>query len=482
MGFFLSCTGQPHHHPSHPDYVPSVFPTVYKKTATPDQRRVKRRCERCLHQQERHQLALDQERQAEEERYRNEVKEEVMSRMEYLRAEGEHLRAEYEESLRVEEEKKRKVEEERLKAEEEKQMKAEQQRLEEERIRAEQEQQRIEEEEKQKREEREAAEKLAAAELLMEFAMQMKEQETQTEGVETMEVCAQTECSSHSIEMLKGENEELKKKIEEECFGVNVIQHSDQMTRFYTGLPTWAVFLHIFHFLAAYVTASSSLCLEDELFMTLVRLRLGLFLQDIGIRFRVSPSIVSRIFQKWLDVMWPRLSFLISWPAREICQHNMPPVFKQLYPNCRCVIDCSEIFIDTPKSFDARSKTYSNYKKHNTIKFLIGITPVGTISFLSQCWGGRVSDKILTQQSGFFNLLEAGDTVLADRGFTIADDLAVHGVKLEIPAFTRGKAQLSQRDVELSKQLSKVRIHVERVIGNLKNKYTILKGPLQLTC
>ena len=56
----------------------------------------------------------------------------------------------------------------------------------------------------------------------------------------------------------------------------------------------------------------------------------------------------------------------------------------------------------------------------------------------------------------------------------------VHGVKLEIVAFTRGKPQLSQRDVELSKQLSKVRIHVERVIGNLKNKYTISKGPLPL--
>ena len=245
---FVSCTGQPHHHPSHPDYVPSVFPTVYKKTATPDQSRVKRRCERCLHQQERHQLALDQQRQAEEEQYRNEVREEVMSRMEYLTAEGERLRAEYEESLRVEEEKKRKVEE-RLKAEEEKRMKAEQQRLQEERIRAELKQRRIEEEEKQEREEREAAEKLAAAELLIEFAAQIKEQETQTEGVETMEVCLQTECSAKSIEMLKGENEELKKQIQEMHFGVNVIQRSDQMTRFYTGLP-WAVFLHIFCFLA----------------------------------------------------------------------------------------------------------------------------------------------------------------------------------------------------------------------------------------
>ena len=89
-----------------------------------------------------------------------------------------------------------------------------------------------------------------------------------------------------------------------------------------------------------------------------------------------------------------------------------------------------------------------------------------------------MSDKQLTLESNFFSYLEPGDVVLADRGFTIADDVAVHGAKLEIPAFTRRKKQLIQREVELSKQLSMVRIHVERIIGLLKNKYTLLKGPI----
>lgn len=48
----------------------------------------------------------------------------------------------------------------------------------------------------------------------------------------------------------------------------------------------------------------------------------------------------------------------------------------------------------------------------------------------------RVSDKVLTQESGFLYLIEPGNVILADRGFTIADDLAVYGAKLEIPAFT----------------------------------------------
>ena len=89
-----------------------------------------------------------------------------------------------------------------------------------------------------------------------------------------------------------------------------------------------------------------------------------------------------------------------------------------------------------------------------------------------------MSDKQLTLESNFFSYLEPGDVVLADRGFTIADNVAVHGAKLEIPAFTRGKKQLTQREVELSKQLSMVRIHVERIIGLFKNKYTLLKGPI----
>lgn len=50
--------------------------------------------------------------------------------------------------------------------------------------------------------------------------------------------------------------------------------------------------------------------------------------------------------------------------------------------------------------------------------------------------------------------------ILADRGFDISEDLGLYGARLEIPAFTRGKKQLSLREVEYLKRLSKVRIHI----------------------
>lgn len=220
----------------------------------------------------------------------------------------------------------------------------------------------------------------------------MKALEAQLSSTTLSDASSQTDDCAHLTQNIMKESELLKRRLEDDRFGIRTIEANDEKTKFYTGLPSWSVFLYLFLFLAPPPYPFSKLSLENELFLVLVRLRLGLMLEDLAACFKVHASVASRVFQKWLDIIFVRLSFLIGWPERDICRRNMPAVFKELYPNCRCIIDCSEIFIETPKNFSARSKTYSNYKKHNTVKFLIGITPFGTIYFLSECWGGRVSD------------------------------------------------------------------------------------------
>ena len=117
------------------------------------------------------------------------------------------------------------------------------------------------------------------------------------------------------------------------------------------------------------------------MFLVLLKLRLNLIYEDMAQKFSISTSTVHRIINRWIEIMYHRLKFLICWPSLDVIQHNLPPVFKELYPNCRCIIDCSEIFIETPHNFSARSATYSNYKKHNTVKFLVGITPNDCVCF-----------------------------------------------------------------------------------------------------
>ena len=144
----------------------------------------------------------------------------------------------------------------------------------------------------------------------------------------------------------------------------------------------------------------------------------------------------------------------------------MPFCFRPNYRlSVTAIIDCFELYIEKPSSLLAKSCTWSQYKHYNTTKYLISITPQGVISFISNGWGGRVSDKHIVENSGYLNNLLPGDVVLADRGFDVADSFALQGATLDIPAFTRGVFQLSPGNVEATHKLANVWIYVERIIG-----------------
>ena len=94
-------------------------------------------------------------------------------------------------------------------------------------------------------------------------------------------------------------------------FSVSMIEGNDKATQFYTGLPTWAVFFHLFMFISPF--ASSTPCvinLENQLFITLTKLRLNLLYKDLAGRCGVSIRTISTIFDRWLDIMYSRLKFL----------------------------------------------------------------------------------------------------------------------------------------------------------------------------
>ena len=87
----------------------------------------------------------------------------------------------------------------------------------------------------------------------------------------------------------------------------------------------------------------------------------------------------------------------------------------------------------------------------------------------------------ITANSAFLRHLLPGDLVLADRGFTVHEEVGLHCAELQIPAFTKGKKQLAACDIEKTRGLAAVRIHVERVIGVARQKYTMLQGTVPIS-
>lgn len=115
------------------------------------------------------------------------------------------------------------------------------------------------------------------------------------------------------------------------------------------------------------------------------------------------------------------------------------------------------------------------------MKVLIGIRPSGSILYVSPAFGGRISDKEIVKQSGFLQCLQEGDFVMADRGFLIETLLAPLIASVSYPAFKKRNQQLEPLDDIASKELSSLRIHVERLIGILRQKFMILTGIVPIT-
>ena len=286
-------------------------------------------------------------------------------------------------------------------------------------------------------------------------------------NLNSVDASTQTALTSRMIEDMQEKTEDKSMQVFTEK---SFIMNGEEYVRFYTGLTNFEVLHAVFDFVVPPATVKTKLSFFQEFVLTIIKLRLDLPFKDLAYRFGISVTTVSRIFCKWLTIMDVRLKCLIIWPDRDSLRKTMPECFRSLKKNVTVIIDCFEVFIERPSSLLPRTSTWSNYKHHNMVKFLLGITPQGTVSFVSEAWGGRVSDKYLTESCGILQHLIPGDVVLADRGFNISDSVGMMQAKLHIPAFTKGKNQLSPLEVEETRATANVRIHVERVIGVVRQK------------
>ena len=306
----------------------------------------------------------------------------------------------------------------------------------------------------------------------------------------------------HYIAKLKAQLKEKEKSVM--AFNHHMIK-DDKLALFWTGLPNKGVFMALYGFFEPkaknlkfsrtvgggaprYSHSASSkrktgkenkISLIDELFATLVRLKVGLLVPDISQRLGISTGHFSKMFEKWIQFLRNELSQLTRFPSLQEMRQYLPEQFHQ-YPNTRVIIDCTEIFCQKPSSLKSQRQLWSNYKHHNTYKALVGISPDGTVVFVSNLYGGSCSDKFITKDCGILDHLEPGDSVMADRGFLI-EDLLGEGVSLNLPPFRDSKdSQLSAKQVEETRRIAAVRIHVERAIQRIK-VFHILDGVMPLS-
>ncbi len=96
----------------------------------------------------------------------------------------------------------------------------------------------------------------------------------------------------------------------------------------------------------------------------------------------MSGRTLSATFADTIDVLYARPTPLLYWPERHCLQATMPHQFLEAFgKRVVIIVDCFEIRTERPSNLMARAQSFSHYKGTHTMKYLIGITPQGQISF-----------------------------------------------------------------------------------------------------
>lgn len=306
-------------------------------------------------------------------------------------------------------------------------------------------------------------------------------------GVQTDLTLSDVEYLFQYYKDAKEERNQMLKKISTLVIDFDYFRHNDKKTLFYTGLTTWTLFSNFYEMVKSFLPNHFNCKLSQfqMLALTLMKLRLNLKFTDLGYRFGVDETTVSRYFHRCIFILHKLFydSKLVHWPEeRRNLTQNVPSYFKSTFKeNITIIVDCFELFIERCGMLKASAQSFSPYKHHTTLKFLIGITISGVIIFISKGFGGRASDKFVVNNSGFLDNLRAGDWCLADKGFLIKDEVEEKESTLILPSFIKEGNQLHPTQVEETRYIASVRIHVERVISVVRQKYNICSDIAQMS-
>ena len=262
----------------------------------------------------------------------------------------------------------------------------------------------------------------------------------------------------------------------------NMILKSDSCSKFYTGLTRnqrmclWDFLGEAKDKLSIIGTEGTlsgqiqCMSLDCQFLMTLLILRRDRLFEDIAFQFDLDRNVVARIFKTWVQfIFWKFKDIQTAMFTKRKDLPRLPSVFRnKLLRNTRCVIDCTELVIESARNYNQQGNIYSAYKSRPTAKILVATNPNGAAVYISDAFEGSISDVKIVEKSGFLDFIENGDIILADRGFTIDHLLVKRGAKVVMPPMMKGKSALSLPEESITKVIAKARIHIERWNERLK--------------
>lgn len=279
------------------------------------------------------------------------------------------------------------------------------------------------------------------------------------------------------------EIDELEKKLnnsndveayQQERLTVQKLAQNEVLLHCYTGLTSYSVF----RFLMYAVSEAESdlryskwsvvnLRLEEQMLITLMKLRCNFGFSDIAFRFRVSSSTVKNIIWTFVDglhsIFYEEAIAKKPLPYFIGSAVALPEEFAN-FSNCRILLRCVEV-----ESEASRHSTASDYKQR-TLRGLVGVSPLGDFIFASELYPEVITLREMVQISGLLEKLSPGDLILSLEKLNI-DDLLPQNVDLNVPLLTQDDASMNEK--KILADITKATQILDRAVEKLR-RYAIL--------
>lgn len=256
-----------------------------------------------------------------------------------------------------------------------------------------------------------------------------------------------------------------------------VLMEDEKCLKFYTGFSTRD---HFIKFLKLVRTRTegcnppsgrtgrpSCLSFEDQVAMVLSRLRLGLLEDDLGFRFAVSTSTISRLVTFWVPFLLGLMDEISVWPIPDVALDCLPEEFRPSLASTEEVsMECSEISLQVLTEANVLSDVHVRTAKLPKIATaLVGLAQNGFVCF--------VSDLTVIKGKNSTSLRNAGSK-LEEMAAATDDRFGSGGqLKTPCPVLQSGELWEDEEDEVMTLESLKTQ-HINTVIREVK-RFRILK-------
>ncbi|KAK6165462.1 hypothetical protein SNE40_022386 [Patella caerulea] len=138
-------------------------------------------------------------------------------------------------------------------------------------------------------------------------------------------------------------------------FSVERLKQDNKKMLNYSGCESYDRFLMILHSLGPaayrlnyYYHDVRNVSIENQLLLTLVKLRMNWTNFVLADMFEISETTVSNIFITWVNFMYHQWKEIQIWPSRDLVRYFAPSDFQRKFPKTRVIIDGTECPVKKP--------------------------------------------------------------------------------------------------------------------------------------